>query len=431
MVPRHRRHGDPLVRNAQRRAGGLHRAIGAGRPRVRGLEVHGEPRATGRGRTASRAQPRRDRAQRGPARGRGGRRRCSTGSRVPARRGGASAGRSAPARAGRPRARAPRHPRDRRARLARRGRAAGAGGDGARAAAPRAPADGRRRRPLRAARARAAGHDRRRAGPGSVGRESTARGRSTSSAWARCARGDPLEVLRLEIEAARSGLEAPDRSEELARLAGTGEAVSVGGRAPAVVHARRCSTKRARLLMRSPPGRTPRPQHRGGARARAPGWTPVGRPRCWRRWPPRVELERRDGGYVRAGAQAHPRRPARAGAAATPWRATACSPGRSWHSPPRAGVSAGGGARGRSTGLAARGEVVRAKPGIYYHPDAVEQARAEVVGLCEQRGGRDDRAPARSAGDRPQARAGPARAPRRDPRHPPRRRIEHVLRRSR
>jgi selenocysteine-specific elongation factor len=36
--------------------------------------------------------------------------------------------------------------------------------------------------------------------------------------------------------------------------------------------------------------------------------------------------------------------------------------------------------------LAARGDVTRAKPGIYYHPDAVEQARLEVVALCEQEG---------------------------------------------
>ena len=36
--------------------------------------------------------------------------------------------------------------------------------------------------------------------------------------------------------------------------------------------------------------------------------------------------------------------------------------------------------------LVARGEVVRAKQGIYYHPDAVEQARVEVVALCEREG---------------------------------------------
>ena len=36
--------------------------------------------------------------------------------------------------------------------------------------------------------------------------------------------------------------------------------------------------------------------------------------------------------------------------------------------------------------LVARGEGVRVKPGIYYHPDAVEQARVEVVALCEREG---------------------------------------------
>ena len=61
---------------------------GGARARVRGVEVHAESRAAGRGGTASRAQPRRNRAQRSPAWGRGGRRRCSTGGGIPARRGG-------------------------------------------------------------------------------------------------------------------------------------------------------------------------------------------------------------------------------------------------------------------------------------------------------------------------------------------------------
>jgi selenocysteine-specific elongation factor len=36
--------------------------------------------------------------------------------------------------------------------------------------------------------------------------------------------------------------------------------------------------------------------------------------------------------------------------------------------------------------LAAGGAVVRVRPGLYYHPAALEQARAEVEGLCERDG---------------------------------------------
>ena len=51
----------------------------------------------------------------------------------------------------------------------------------------------------------------------------------------------------------------------------------------------------------------------------------------------------------------------------------------------RAGVAPAE-ARAALDRLVARGEVVRVKPGIYYHPDAVEQARVEVVALCEREG---------------------------------------------
>ena len=141
--------------------------------------------------------------------------------------------------------------------------------------------------------------------------------------------GDPLEVLRLEIEAARSGLEAPDRSEELARLAGTGAAVPVGGPRGAVVHTR-AARRSARRFDAPPPARTRARAPRRRLRT-APGWTPVERPRCWRRWPPRVTSNAVVGATCAPGRRPRPTRSTRS--CCTHWSATACSPGRSWHLP--------------------------------------------------------------------------------------------------
>ena len=127
-------------------------------------------------------------------------------------------------------------------------------------------------------------------------------------------------------------------------------------------------------------------------------------------------LERRGGGYVRAGAQAPPDPLEQELLQA--WRAMACSPGAIAALAARAGVAPAE-ARAALDRLVARGEVVRAKPGIYYHPDAVERARAEVVALCEREGAVTI-ARLRDGWHRPQARTGPAGAPRRDPGHPPR-----------
>jgi selenocysteine-specific elongation factor len=51
----------------------------------------------------------------------------------------------------------------------------------------------------------------------------------------------------------------------------------------------------------------------------------------------------------------------------------------------RAGVAPAE-ARAALDRLAARGDVARAKPGIYYHPTAVERVKVEVVSLCEREG---------------------------------------------
>jgi selenocysteine-specific elongation factor len=192
--------------------------------------------------------------------------------------------------------------------------------------------------------------------------------------------GDPLEMLRLEIEAARSGLEVPDRSEELARLAGTGGAVSVGGPrrrwfTPALLD-------EARAALIAAAGEDPRPRTAAALAHRA-GLDAGGAAAVLEALAAAGDLERRGGGYVRAGAQVPPDPleqellHALAGDGVQPGAIVALAA--------RAGAAPAE-ARAALDRLVARGEVVRAKPGIYYHPDAVEQARAEVVALCEQEG---------------------------------------------
>ena len=193
--------------------------------------------------------------------------------------------------------------------------------------------------------------------------------------------GDPLEVLRLEIEAARSGLEAPDRSEELARLAGTGEAVLVGGRAPAGgSHPALLDEARAALMAAA--GEDPRPRT-AAALAHSAGLDAGGAAAVLEALAAEGHLERRGGGYVRAGAQAPPDPLEQELLQAL--EGDGVQPGAIVALAARAGVAPAE-ARAALDRLVARGEVVRAKPGIYYHPDAVERARAEVVALCEQEG---------------------------------------------
>ena len=192
--------------------------------------------------------------------------------------------------------------------------------------------------------------------------------------------GDPLEVLRLEIEAARSGLEAPDRSEELERLAGTGEAVSVGGPrrrwfAPGLLD-------EARAALMAAAGGDPRPRT-AAALAHSAGLDAGGAAAVLEALAAEGHLERRGGGYVRAGIQAPPDPLEQELLQAL--EADGVQPGAIVALAARAGVAPAE-ARAALDRLVARGEVVRVKPGIYYHPDAVEQARVEVVALCEREG---------------------------------------------
>jgi selenocysteine-specific elongation factor len=193
--------------------------------------------------------------------------------------------------------------------------------------------------------------------------------------------GDPLEVLRLEIEAAPSGVETADRAEELARLAGSGEAVLVGGRRRRWFSPGLLEEARAALMVAA--GEEPRPQS-AAALAHTVGLEAGGAAAVLEALAAEGRLERRDGRYVRAGAQAPPHDPLELellreleGDGAQPAAIAALAT--------RAGVAPAE-ARAALDSLAARGDVVRAKPGIYYHPAAVERVKVEVVSLCEREG---------------------------------------------
>jgi selenocysteine-specific elongation factor len=193
--------------------------------------------------------------------------------------------------------------------------------------------------------------------------------------------GDPLEVLRLEIEAARSGLEAADRSEELGRLAGTGEAVFVGGRRRRWFTPGLLEEARAALMVAA--GEDPRPRS-AAALAHSAGLDAGGAAAVLEALAAEGRLERRGGGYVRAGAQARPPGPLEQ-ALLQALEGDGVQPGAIVALAARTGVAPAQ-AREALDRLAARGDVTRVKPGIYYHPDAVERARAEAVSLCEREG---------------------------------------------
>ena len=194
---------------------------------------------------------------------------------------------------------------------------------------------------------------------------------------------DPLELLRVEIEAARSGLDAGDRAEELGHLAAAGEAIVVGRRTrrwftPALLEA-----ARAGLVAALGAGDDSRPQsaaalahtarlEAGGAAAVLEDLAAAGR------------VDSRRGGYVRAGSRGRPRDPIEERVLEL-LEADGLEPGAPATLAARAQVATAE-ARTALDRLAARGEVTRVKPGIYYHPGALERARDEVVSLCEREG---------------------------------------------
>jgi selenocysteine-specific elongation factor len=194
------------------------------------------------------------------------------------------------------------------------------------------------------------------------------------------ASGDPLEVLRLEIESAASGLAAGDRSEALARLADTGEAVSVGLRGRRWFSPGRLDRARAGLLAAARGGGD-RPRS-AAALAHAAGLDPAGATPVLDALAAEGELERRDGGYA-------PRASGRPDPLELRLLALLEQDGLAPRSVDALAAEAGAepaqAARSLDR-LAARGGVTRVKPGLYYHPGALAHAQAEVISLCERDG---------------------------------------------
>ena len=191
---------------------------------------------------------------------------------------------------------------------------------------------------------------------------------------------DPLEVLRLEIESAASGMSGDGRAEAFARLAESGEAVRLGAHDGRWFSPLRLDHARAALLDAARAGDdVPRS---AAVLAHAARLDPAGATPVLEALVAEGRLERRKGGYLVAGiAHADPLGPCltdllhRDGLAPRGVDALAAD----------AGVEP---ARARTAldRLAAGGGVTRVKPGLYYHPAALERAQAEVVALCERDG---------------------------------------------
>ena len=195
------------------------------------------------------------------------------------------------------------------------------------------------------------------------------------------ASGNPLDVLRLEIECAPSGLETGDRSEELARLAAAGGAVAVGGRrwfAP-----RQLERARAVLLEAVGSSALARPRS-AGQLAHAAGLDVGGATAVLDALAGEGALERSGGGYLRAGGGARSPDPL-SERLVDLLEADGIEPRTPSALAAECGVEPAA-AEAALDALAARNSIVRVKPRLYYHPAAYERARAEAVSLAERDG---------------------------------------------
>jgi selenocysteine-specific elongation factor len=196
------------------------------------------------------------------------------------------------------------------------------------------------------------------------------------------AAGDPLALLQLEVEAARSGLD-PGDADGVERLAADGAAILVGRRSqrwfsPPMLHRARVS-----LLGALAAGEDPRPRP-AAALAHAAGLDPAGAAAVLESLAEEGKVESRGGGYARPGlAQAVDEPPAPALLDAL--REDGLEPRGVADLAGAAGISpqAAGAALER---LATAGVVARTGPALYFHPEALARAHEEVVALCERDG---------------------------------------------
>ena len=197
------------------------------------------------------------------------------------------------------------------------------------------------------------------------------------------AAGDPLALLQLEIEAARSGVDAGGVAGGVEELAAAGAAIRVGRRAPRWFSPALFDSARAGLLDALSASGDPRPRS-AAALAHAAGLDPDGAAAVLERLAEEGEVESRSGGYALPGrAQAMDEPPAPALLAVL--RADGLEPRGVAALADAAEVAPGAAARVLER-LAAAEAVTRVGPSLYFHPEALARAQAEVVGLCERDG---------------------------------------------
>jgi selenocysteine-specific elongation factor len=195
--------------------------------------------------------------------------------------------------------------------------------------------------------------------------------------------GDPLELLRVEIERAGSGLGDEGRADELRLLEAAGDAVAVGDRTRRWFAPRLLDRARADLLAAAKAGDDPRPRS-AAALAHAAGLDADGAGAVLDSLSAEGAVTRRDGGYAPPRDTPEPPDPV-ACRLVELLAADGLEPRSVDALAAEAEVSPAG-ARERLDRLAASGDVTRVKPGLYYHPAGLERARAEVVSLCEREG---------------------------------------------
>ena len=197
------------------------------------------------------------------------------------------------------------------------------------------------------------------------------------------ASADPLALLRLEIETARSGVEADAVAGEVDELAAGGAAILVGRRARRWFSPDLFDRARADLLRALSGDADPRPRP-AVALAHAAGLDPGGAAAVLERLAEEGELESRDGGYTLPGrAQALDEHPAPALLGLL--RSDGLEPRGVGELASAAGVSSQTAARALER-LAAAGAVTRVGPALHFDRQALARARAEVEELCERDG---------------------------------------------
>jgi selenocysteine-specific elongation factor len=194
--------------------------------------------------------------------------------------------------------------------------------------------------------------------------------------------GDPLELLRIEIESAQSGVEAGGAA-GIERLAAAGEAVPAGRRArrwfsPALLERARARMREALAAGGQTRPRTP------AALAHATGLDVPGAAAVLEDLAAAGEIESRDGGYLPAGASQAEADPV-AQALLELLRSDGLEPRPVGELAAAAGVEPLEATEALAR-LAAAGAATRVKPGIFYHPQELARARDEVVSHCLEHG---------------------------------------------